>query len=392
MSKNKSTLLTVFFLLGALFYSPALKAAGVSMNWEPFPEAVKYNVSVINKDKKSVVNRMTRGSSLNCRLGAGNYKVKVGIVLSKNFNRIACETRWLAFTVKSDLYQNVPTNPGYIPGSEKGDESTTVNLTWNTPNGPGEKTILYRVFRKTEDNKYVDIKKSGFIRIGQQAGSTNKVKKYLVYKYQKKDYRVIGETTKTVFAVQGVDPDSDHTFAVRSVNLRGKKSGKVDIPYYVKQNPLSIALKPCFILPVGFFSEHLQPGWGGFLAISKNDALFRNLELGCKAGYWYLAGKRFDTENCHMVPIMATVNYNFNLTSTITISPLFSTGINIIAIDRFETDDKMVIRPMTTIGGMIEKNFRSMFFAELGTEFGMLFDQSRPKMFCLFNVRVGVKL
>ncbi|MCP4132943.1 MAG: hypothetical protein GY754_18405 [bacterium] len=386
----KIKLLSAFILLPVLLSGTALMAADMHLNWENLPEAVKYAVTIKDSKEAIILDRKTGSSSIDCRLSSGSYKVKIGMVLSKNVERVSRETKWIDFTVKADQFQSPPGEPE-LNTIYPGNGSLTADLSWFTPGGADESTTMYRIYWMDGD-KYVDAKKSGFIRIGQREGSVNKVQKYLVYKWRDEDFRVIGETTKNQFMVKGLDPDENHTFAVRSVNILGNKSDKVDIKAGAAvDSALNIGLMPSYIMPIGYFSEHLNAGMGGMLSVSKNGLFVNNLEPGLKAGYWYFSGKKEDTEKSEMIPLLASVKYNFNITRTFRISPVISGGACMIAISKSNADDTSVVRSLVMGGVMFEKTFTDYLYAAAGSEFGTMFDGDRAKLFTVFSVTVGTK-
>ncbi|MCP4137323.1 MAG: hypothetical protein GY754_40525 [bacterium] len=397
MYKTKKLLLSTIILLFTILCTSTLFAKAIYINWEPFPETVRYKIRVMNNDGVIILDRTTAATSLSANLKSGKYKIKIGMIKSANFDRLARQTKWLPFVMKSEKYQKPPQNArGSMKSGPK--DTVTAKIFWQSPAGADQVTLMYEVFRRDGD-EYVSVNKKGYVRIAQEEASISKIKKYLIYKWRVNDFHIIGETTKTAYIVYGLDPSGDHTFAVRSVNALGAKSEKIDVKFGLFSGGsggggggmgIDVTLMGGLIIPVGGFTDYLGLGYGNTLYASMENIFLDNLEFGLGFGYWGFAGNG-EYKSSRMLPILFKAGYNIPLPGFFRLVPEVEGGVSFVHYEKTSNQSNDFIRPTLKLGLALEMNFSGSAFARVGGSYGGLVDGSSLKSLIFTGVAIGMK-
>ncbi|MCP4137311.1 MAG: hypothetical protein GY754_40460 [bacterium] len=406
---TKSFLLVLFFTLGTIFWTGTLSAqktiqaekADVYLEWEKYKGAFKYNVKIMDSDG-GVRQKIQKANRLIVELPKGKFKIKIGMIRTKDADIVTRETKWLSFKVKINKSLVPPKEVQcQVKVSTKSPGTMSGLITWRASGGSGETSTIYRIYKRDGDS-YIATDKTGYVRIGKKLTGKEEISEYLVYKFIKKDYYVIGNTSRTQYKIDGLDSASAHTIAVRSRNKMKIKSFKTDVKCEIEksligsfsrststryQPELRLGITPCFLLPIDSFAEISSMGFGALLYASLDNLIMKKLEFGIEAGYWYSGGKD-EYSTLQMIPVLFTLNYNYRLTKTFRIAPILDVGANIIMFGKTNGGTTTLARPMVLAGLLTEKRFGG-YSVRARAQFGALFDGPTVKEMALFSLSFG---
>ena len=263
----------------------------VKLTWLPPYDAVKkYNIYVSQKKGTGyVLATSARGKSVTVKNLKSNTKYY-----------------FLVKSVDADGYESGPSNELAV---------TTKNIHPDTPAGISIEN-RYSADRKTF---------TAVIRWKPATDPDGKVTGYNVYRNTSGKPELAGRTTVTEYSVKGLSSDDYYFFSVRSVDDKNDESDEA--AFIGTTHPfLTTGIYLNYIIPAGDISEILGAGYGALLYAYKNDFIFNDFDAGLMAGYWYFTGKGDTVDSSFMVPLMASLRYNFPVTPDIYLTPAIGCG------------------------------------------------------------------
>jgi len=229
-----------------------------------------------------------------------------------------------------------------------------------------------------------------------------KVKGYNIYKKDKKAYSLAGTSNGNFFEVNGLNPDLNYYFTVRTVDDKNSESKDSREVNTLDLKGYDITIEPFLIFPLGKFKDLNKNGFGVLVSATMKNVLIDNLNFGAALGFWYFSGATSDVKTSYMVPLLLQADYRYELFDYFFIVPKISAGMsyNYISyevepelytgygLDK-EKKSKWSIEPLALAGLSFLYEFADYWYVSAGANYGLIYEKSGPMSFITVGAGAG---
>lgn len=340
----------------------------IDLEWyPPYNKVNEYNVYIKTKDKDSYMLAKKTGKRY-CTLSGLKSNTSYFLIVK---------------AVDTDKYESSPSNEI---------EVTTLNVLPLSPEDVSLKTKL------SKDGEFA----TAHLKWKEAVDPDGKIKSYAIYQEKGDDYKKIGETSKLEYIVRNLAPERTDYFCIRAIDDKDGLSEKSSSVKTMKPSFYGISFTPSFLLPWGdIFGKMYSAGCGGFFNLTRMNILHNDINIGIRAGFFYLSGK-YPQKYAMMIPLLATVNYNIIITGPYRITPVFSVGPSLDMVKYNKTNEtnavsepvsaKWSVEPLIILGVNAGSVHKWGYFTQFGIEYAIIPEQDGIIHMMLFSIGAGMKL
>jgi len=330
---------------------------------------VYYNKNGSNKFKKKKIIIFKKQSDVNNKKlfliiddMRDNQKFAVKIRAFDNRNAPSSMTSVYRFSTKNQM-PNAPRLRVKIALS-KAQKMWTYRVSWEKPMDPDGRVVRYNLY----------VKSAGVFKLKTTTDKLN-------YEFK--------ETTQY--------KESD--FTLRAIDNRGGISRK---SYAMNLLGWHLSADLMTLVPLGTFFDAVHPGVGTLVSFTRNHWPLYGLNLSVETGFFYFFGKHEMFYNYMMIPLLAKVQYSFDIGSfTLGVSAAGGGSVSMVVYNRFSGGGylynvpdgiNVAIQPMIMGGLSFTYSFDEFFSLGMAVNYGGVIESSGLVQFLTVAVRADFKV